>query len=152
MVDLKVADVIAALKQIDAQTPGAANRAPRSAMAGTIKHLEQYASLTVEQLEGQLKEAKPPERAKKPPPALREELVAIYSSELKAAGTEPAQFEAVMTRLTADKSARALEVKAIAKEYGASSSARSKPIGLDVIRQKFEERWKLDNRSTLNAS
>jgi hypothetical protein len=152
MADLKVADVIAALMQIEGVTPGAANRAPRSAMVGVIKHLEQYAGLTVDRLEAQLKEAKPLERTKKAPASLKEEVVSRYAHELKLAGTEPSQFEAVIAKLTLDKSARAMEVKAIAKEYGAANTAKSRQVGLDVIRQKFEERWKLDNRSTLKAS
>lgn len=149
---LQVADIISALKRIEAVTPGAANRAPRSALSGAANFLEQYSALTVEALEGQLQLSKPKKSPKKPATPLREELVRMYADQLSFAGTDLPAFEDVIARLDADKTARAQEVKAIAKAYGATFTSRVRLDGINAIRQKFDERWKLANRSVLKAS
>lgn len=149
---LQVADILSALKRIEAVTPGAANRAPRSALSGAANFLEQYSALTVEALEGQLQLSKPMKSPKKPAAPLREQVVRKYAEQLSSAGTDLPAFEDVIARLGADKTARIQEVKAIAKEYGASSTSKARIDGLNAIRQKFDERWKLANRSVLKAS
>ncbi|MGE6698374.1 hypothetical protein ACQKH5_11830 [Hyphomonas sp. NPDC076900] len=149
---LQVADIILALRRIEAVTAGAASRAPRSALSGAATFLEQYSALTVDEVENQLQLSKPKPPPKKPAAPLREQLVRKYADQLSSAGTDLPVFEDVIARLGADKTARVQEVKAIAKEYGASFTSKVRIDGLNAIRQKFDERWKLANRSVLKAS
>ena len=152
MHDLKVAELIAALNRLEAVAPGAANRNPRSALAGASRFLKEYSSLSLQQAEAKLKLAKSSARPKKAASPLRSDAIRRHRERLLAATTDLARFDEAMNYLISDKDVRVEELKAIAKDYGVTFTGRAKRDGYAAIRQKFDERWKLANRSILRAS
>lgn len=74
-----------------------------------------------------------------------------YVRELRAAGSDPDQFDSVFAKLSQDKSLRAADLKAIAKEYaGQGISVRSKNDALDQLQRRFS-RLLYDNNAARQA-
>ena len=66
MAGLSIADIRAAISEIQQALPGAASRAPKPAFAKVVDFLSSLTALNVEELITQLEAAKPPAREKKP--------------------------------------------------------------------------------------
>lgn len=143
----KVQDVIRDLKRIESELPGAASRNPRLGFRKTIQFLEQQQDLTVDGLARLLAESKPKSKPKKPL-ILRNKKVIQHVQALDSARTSSGKFERAIAELESDTQVRLAELKAIVAAYtNDSSSFSKKAVGYGIIRQAFDQRWKLNMRS-----
>jgi len=83
----------------------------------------------------------------KPDQALRKEVVERHTKALTAAGYDTVAFEGALSGIKADRQVRLAELKHIAEAYiGAAQRFKSKTVGLKIIEQTFDQRWKLETR------
>ncbi|MEO1323203.1 MAG: hypothetical protein AAFV59_09380 [Pseudomonadota bacterium] len=83
----------------------------------------------------------------KPKSELREDVVKRHSDALKTAGYESKAFESALSNIETDREVRLLELKHIAEAYiGAAQRFKTKTLGLKIIEQTFDQRWKLEMR------
>ena len=80
-------------------------------------------------------------------PAFREDVVKRHMDALQAVGYDSAAFDHVLANIEADKDVRLTELKQIAEAYiGAAQRFKTKTLGLQIIEQTFDQRWKLEMR------
>lgn len=145
---ISLAELIAALERIARVAPGGQSRNPRAGLDATLTFLNQAPTATVDEWVDQLSaQARTGVAVDKPQSSVRIEVVEHHISALNTAGFESAAFETALSSLRGDPKVRLIELRAVAEAYiGAKPRFQSKPLGLKIIEQTFDQRWKLATR------
>lgn len=132
-----------------AKTAGQPSKAGlRAGRDKSLAFLKRTPSMELDQFVDQLSSG-PKTMSQTPDPgsAFREDIVKKHIDALNGAGFDSAAFEAALAGVETDRDVRLIELKHIAEAYiGAAQRFKTRTLGLKIIEQTFDQRWKLEMR------
>lgn len=146
--NLSQKDLILGLNRMASAAERPSQKAPSGARDKSLGFLKRTPPLQLDHFVDQLDPGpKTMSQTTKSGQAIREDVVKRHTDALKAAGYDSAAFDRVLANIEADKDVRLSELKQIAEAYiGAAQRFKTKTLGLQIIEQTFDQRWKLEMR------
>lgn len=146
--NLSQKDLISGLTQMALAAGSSSKKTLRGSGDKSLAFLKRTPSLELDQFVDQLSSgAKSMSQSFEAGKDLRDIVVKQHTDALKAAGFNSAAFEDALSNIESDRRVRLIELKHIAQAYiGATQRFKSKALGLKIIEQTFDQRWKLEMR------